>query len=187
MDTCIKFKVGLVVSLIEKSIALVIYFSYCNKNCNITSTKQLYLSQRDGVSSAFFLGDNICHPPPTSPSFWKMILRACNILKLYTAPAKLIDNWPWTFAIGHVYIYTHYGGWMKKKILKISHALVTTCWLFFIYSDYFQYSSNYFIKPEQNHILFYIKFDNDISLLVLTNLLSEAVRNKKLSRWAFWK
>lgn len=53
MDTCIKFKVGLVVSLIEKSIALVIYFSYCNKNCNITSTKQLYLSQRDGVSFAF--------------------------------------------------------------------------------------------------------------------------------------
>lgn len=53
MDTCIKFKVGLVVSLIEKSIALVIYFSYCNNNCNITSTKQLYLSQRDGVSSAF--------------------------------------------------------------------------------------------------------------------------------------
>lgn len=47
MDTCIKFKVGLVVSLIEKSIALVIYFSYCNKNCNITSTKQLYFSQRD--------------------------------------------------------------------------------------------------------------------------------------------
>lgn len=78
-------------------------------------------------------------------------------------------------------------GW--KKILKISHALVTTCWLFFIYSDYFQYSSNYFIKPEQNHILFYIKFDNDYSLLlvVLTNLLSEAVRNKRLSRWAFWK
>lgn len=55
MDTCIKFKVGLVVSLIKKSIAFVIYFSYCNKNCNITSTKQLYFSQRDGVSSGFFL------------------------------------------------------------------------------------------------------------------------------------
>lgn len=52
MDTCIKFKVGLVVSLIKKSIAL-IYFSYCNNNCNITSTKQLYFSQRDGLSSGF--------------------------------------------------------------------------------------------------------------------------------------
>lgn len=46
MDTCIKFKVGLVVSLIENSIALVIYFSYCNKNCNITSTKVVFQPKR---------------------------------------------------------------------------------------------------------------------------------------------
>lgn len=48
MDTCIKFKVGLVVSLIEKSIALIIYFSYCNKNCNITS-KNSCISAKETV------------------------------------------------------------------------------------------------------------------------------------------
>lgn len=39
MDICIKFKVGFVVFLIEKFIVFVIYFLYCNKNCNIISIK----------------------------------------------------------------------------------------------------------------------------------------------------
>lgn len=70
---------------------------------------------------------SFANPSPTSPSFWKMILRACNLLKLYTVPTKPIDNWPWTFAICHVYKYTHtmVVGWKKnsENIARFSHYM----------------------------------------------------------------